>query len=194
MAENPEASRRRFIFSAATGLSSAWVALHWPSVIQAHEHAREVAADPNRTLEFFSAADAAEIEAMAERIIPGDAESPGAREAGVVYFIDRALATFDRERQPLYKEGLAMLQARTREMFPGATLFSQLKPEQQIQLLTAIEKTDFFEAVRVHTIMGFLADPSYGGNRGQAGWKLIGFEARSTFKPPFGYYDAEENR
>ena len=35
---------------------------------------------------------AAEIEAIAARIIPSDA-TPGAREAGVVYFIDRALST-----------------------------------------------------------------------------------------------------
>ena len=33
----------------------------------------------------------------------------------------------------------------------------------------------FFEAVRVHTIIGFLADPKYGGNRGYAGWKVIGY-------------------
>jgi gluconate 2-dehydrogenase gamma chain len=41
--------------------------------------------------------------------------------------------------------------------------------------------------------MGFLADPSYGGNRGQVGWKLIGFEPKPAWKPPFGYYDAEEH-
>jgi hypothetical protein len=31
------------------------------------------------------------------------------------------------------------------------------------------------ETVRLHTIYGFLADPRYGGNRGFAGWKLMGY-------------------
>jgi gluconate 2-dehydrogenase gamma chain len=61
-------------------------------------------------------------------------------------------------------------------------------------LLTLIDKTDFFELVRLHTIMGFLAKPEYGGNHSHAGWKLIGFDDQMTYKPPFGYYDAEENK
>jgi hypothetical protein len=31
--------------------------------------------------------------------------------------------------------------------------------------------------------------PSWGGNRNEAGWKLIGFEDAHVFRPPFGYYD-----
>jgi len=189
--ENRNPSRRQFLKGTASGLSSAWIALHWPAILAAHEHARRAAADAPDKFEFFSPGEAAEIEAMAAQIIPAD-HSPGAREAGVIYFIDRALMTFERDRQPLYKEGLLFLQARTREVFPGATEFSKLNSDQQIQLLTAVEKTEFFGTVRVHTIMGILADPDYGGNRNQIGWKLIGFESRPSFKPPFGYYDAEE--
>jgi len=48
--------------------------------------------------------------------------------------------------------------------------------------------------VRLHTIMGFLAKPEYGGNYNQSGWKVIGFEDQMTYKPPFGYYDAEESK
>jgi hypothetical protein len=33
--------------------------------------------------------------------------------------------------------------------------------------------------------------PTYGGNRDGVGWKLIGFEDRHTFQPPFGYYDRD---
>ena len=189
--ENGNASRRQFLKGTASGLSSAWLALHWPAVLQAHEHARQAAATPNTKLDFFSAAEAVEIEAMAAQIIPAD-KSPGASEAGVVYFIDRALVTFDRERQPVYHDGLALLQSRTKEIFPDAIAFSKLNSDQQLQLLTAIEKTEFFETVRVHTIIGFLADPDHGGNRDQIGWKLIGFEQKASFKPPFGYYDADE--
>jgi len=186
-----DGSRRQFLKETASGLSSAWIALHWPAVLEAHEHARRAAADPHAKLAFFSPGEAAEIEAMAAQIVPTD-DSPGAREAGVIYFIDRALTTFERQQRSVYKEGLSFLQSRTQEIFPGSTQFSKLNSDQQIQLLTAIERTDFFETVRVHTIMGFLADPSYGGNRDEIGWKLIGFEQRPSFEPPFGYYDAKE--
>jgi gluconate 2-dehydrogenase gamma chain len=189
--EKCSASRRHFLKGTASGLSSAWMALHWPGVLQAHEHGRRAVSDPDAKFEFFSPTEAIEVEAMAAQIIP-TTDSPGAREAGVIYFVDRALTTFDRERQPIYKDGLGLLQSRTKEIFPGTTSFSKLKSDQRIQLLTAIEKTEFFETVRVHTIMGFLADPDYGGNRDHIGWKLIGFEQRPSFKPPFGYYDAEE--
>lgn len=190
---NQEDSRRQFLVRSASGFGSAWIALHWPAILAAHEHARQAAANPNTKLEFFSPEDAAEIEAMAAQIIPGG-DSPGAREAGVIYFMDRALTTFDRERQPAYKDGIALLRAHTRERFPATPAFSKLSPEQQIQLLTEIERTEFFETVRLHTVMGFLCDPSYGGNRDQVGWKLIGFEQRPSWKPPFGYYDSEENQ
>ena len=63
-----------------------------------------------------------------------------------------------------------------------------------MQVLEAIEKTSFFELLRLHTIMGFLASPGYGGNYNQVGWKLIGFEDKHVFSPPFGYYDAEYNK
>ena len=34
---------------------------------------------------------------------------------------------------------------------------------------------EFFGVVRMHTIVGFLADPKHGGNRGYAGWKVAGY-------------------
>ena len=134
--------------------------------------------------QFFSPEEAVEIEAVAAQIIPSD-DAPGAREARVVYFIDHVLTTFDRDKQPAYKQGLKDLQHKTLEMFPGANRFSSLTPAQQIQLLTAIEKTEFFELVRVHTIMGYLSRPEYGGNHDQAGWKLIGFEDEDDVRSAF---------
>jgi gluconate 2-dehydrogenase gamma chain len=190
--DNAGLNRRRFLTGTTAGVSSAWIALHWPEIVQAHEHAVAAASTSSTAFEFFTAADAAEIEAVAAQIIPTDT-SAGAREAAAVYFIDCALAGFHREHKSLYKEGLAMLQERTQQTFSGASTFSKLNSDQQIQVLKAIEQTDFFEMVRVHTIMGFLADPDYGGNRGEVGWKLIGFEQKAAWKPPFGYYDAEEN-
>lgn len=189
-----EASRRQFLLSSVSGLSSAWLALRWPAILAAQEHAQRAEASGGvAQFQVFSPEEAVEVEAMAAQIIPSD-DTPGAKEARVVYFIDRVLATFDRDRQPAYTQGLKDLRHRTQVLFPSVNRFSSLTPAQQIQVLTEIEKTDFFELVRLHTIMGFLAKPEYGGNHDHAGWKLIGFDNQMTYKPPFGYYDREENR
>jgi gluconate 2-dehydrogenase gamma chain len=169
-------------------VGAAWVASHWPGILAAQEHAqRATKAGQAAKFQFFSSEQAVEVDHMAARIIPTD-DTPGAREAKVIYFIDRALTTFDREKQPLYTQGLKDLQAKTRELFPNADKFSSLTSAQQIQLLTAIERTLFFEQVRLHTIIGFFADPKYGGNQDKVGWKLIGFEDKFHWSPPFSPY------
>jgi gluconate 2-dehydrogenase gamma chain len=141
----------------------------------------------------FSPEEAVEVEAVAAQIIPTD-DTPGAREARVIHFIDRALVTFERDQQPVYAQGLQELQAKTKELFPSAGKFSGLTSAQQIQVLTALEKTPFFTAVRNHTVIGFFASPVHGGNYNKAGWKLIGYDDSLNHKPPFGYYDARESR
>lgn len=141
----------------------------------------------------LSSSDAAEIEALTAQIIPST-DSPGAREAHVIYFIDQALATFDKDKRDAYIRGLTAVQEKRRELFPGSQSIAALNPDQQKSLLGAIEKTPFFETLRTHTVMGFLSNPEYGGNRNQTGWKLIGFQNSHHFDPPFGYYDQEENR
>lgn len=183
-------TRRNFLAHSATGLGAAWTLATWPTILAAHEHAHRTGLAESPKLEFFTPAQATEIEAIAAQIIPSD-DTPGAREARVIYFIDRALTTFDRDQQSTYTQGLQQLPGKVSEMYPGKDLFSSLTNEEQITLLKAIERTDFFERVRVHTIMGFLADPSYGGNFQEAGWKLIGFENKPMHQPPFGYYDTE---
>ncbi len=189
-----EASRRQFLLHSVSGLSSAWLALRWPAILAAQEHAQRAKASGRPAqFQFFSPEEAVEVEAMAAQIIPSG-DTPGAQEARVIYFIDRVLVTFDRDKQPAYTQGLKDLRQRTQVLFPSVNRFSSLTPAQQIQVLTAIEKTDFFELVRLHTIMGFLAKPEYGGNHDQVGWKLIGFEDRMTYVPPFGYYDREFRR
>jgi gluconate 2-dehydrogenase gamma chain len=152
----------------------------WTAVLaQSHQHPPGVPAAAHG-LEFFTPAQAVDIEAIAEQIIPAD-DTPGAREAGVIRFIDRALSTFDRSKQPVYLDGLKQLGR-----------FASLDAHEQLAKLKFIEKTEFFDLVRSHTIMGFFSNPEYGGNRDKVGWKLIGFEDAFVFKPPFGYYDGPE--
>jgi len=142
---------------------------------------------------YFDRATAGEIEAIAAQIIPDD-DTPGAKQAGVIWFIDRALAGYDQDKRDLYRHGLAAAQAKRAELFPGSTSIAGLSAAQQIALLKAIENTEFFQQVRIHTVLGFLGHPKYGGNRDMVGWKFIGVEHKMQYQPPFGYYDAEAAR
>jgi gluconate 2-dehydrogenase gamma chain len=173
-----------------------WLALAPMSaaMLAAQQHAHDIVQGVRpAAFSVLGAEEAREIEALAGQIIPSD-DSPGAREAGVIYFIDHALATFDADQRTLYTEGLKRTQGTRLVLFPNSQSIAALEPSAQIRLLQAIEKTDFFDLLRTHTILGFFGNPSYGGNRDQAGWKLIGFEDRFRFQPPFGYYDAEPQR
>jgi gluconate 2-dehydrogenase gamma chain len=63
--------------------------------------------------------------------------------------------------------------------------FDQLPPARQDAVLKALEKDEvalpslssklFFDLLWRNTEEGYFADPMYGGNRGKAGWKLLGF-------------------
>jgi gluconate 2-dehydrogenase gamma chain len=183
-------SRRSFLIDSASGLGGVWMLTNYPAILAAEEYVLAAAeADEKAGFAFFSPEQAVEVEAMAAQIIPTD-ETPGAREARVVHFIDRALVTFERDRQADYTRGLQDLQAETRRRFPSASKFSDLTFDQQIELLTAIEETPFFNLVRTHTITGFFAHPVHGGNYSKVGWELIGYDDSLYHEPPFGYYDA----
>ena len=183
-------SRRSFLIESVSGLGGVWVAANYPGILAAEEYVRKAAQSGQpTTFAFFNPEQAVEVEAMAAQIIPTDHE-PGAREARVVSFIDRALVTFDRERQADYTQGLSYLEAQTNQRFPSASRFSELTFDQQIQVLSAIEETPFFNLVRTHTITGFFASPLHGGNYDKVGWQLVGYDDSLRHEPPFGYYDA----
>jgi hypothetical protein len=183
-------SRRAFLVESISGVGAAWFAANYAGILATHEYVLEAAQSGQPAkLAFFTPAQAAEVEAMAAQIIPTDS-TPGAREAHVIQFIDRALVTFEADRKPEYAKGLQELQAKTKELFPNASTFSALTSDQQIQVLKAIETTPFFNLVRTHTITGFFAHPTHGGNFNKAGWKLVNYDDSLNFKPPFGYYDA----
>jgi len=184
-------SRRAFLQASATGIGAAWFAANYAGIVAAQEYVSEAARlGEARGFAFFTLEQALEVEAMAAQIVPTD-ETPGAREARVVAFIDRVLTTFDHDRQSDYTQGLEALSAKTRELFAGSRTFSSLRDEQQIQVLEAIETTPFFELVRTHTITGFFASPVHGGNFGKVGWELLGYDDALDHAPPFGYYDAQ---
>src|SRR5688572_31353894 len=94
--QQPVPSRRQFIAAVGNLASAGWIALNWPQIAVAAEHANHVGHDATTApidLKTLSAAEAAEIEAIANQIVPGGA-TPGARDARVVHFIDNALGSF----------------------------------------------------------------------------------------------------
>ena len=112
-----------------------------------------------------------------------------------MYFIDRALATFNAGQKKLYADGVADLNRRAARQRKGRRSFAALTPAQQDESSAQIEKTPFFQAARFDTIVGTFALPTWGGNRDYAGWHMLGFDASAArSRPPFGYYDADVNR
>ena len=189
--DSPTLSRRSLLHAIAATMATAAMPLGWAEIAQAAQHVaeHEGGGAAGAKLSFLSAAEAADVEAVASQIIPTD-DSPGAREAGVVFFIDRALATFFSQLAGDYRAQLAAFQAECRERHPSGS-FASLTSEQQIEYLKGVDQTPFFNTTRLLTLLGMFSLPAYGGNRDGVGWKLLGFEDAHVFRPPFGYYDRD---
>ena len=130
-------------------------------------------------LMFFNRHQAAVVEAMAARIVPSEAGSPGAREARAIVYIDRALAGYFASLQVLYREGVESVEAMSLAQF--GKYFVEMEDSQQDELLQSMvsgslpKAAEFFAVVYEHTIEGIFGDPIYGGNADAVGWRLIGF-------------------
>jgi Gluconate 2-dehydrogenase subunit 3 len=131
----------------------------------------------------LTATEAAALEAVVARLIPTDANGPGALEAGAVRYIDGALGDALAAQRPAYAAGLAALEAYARST--AGREFAALAPEQQDALLTDLEQNRaggfsggsaaFFDLVLGHTFEGTFGDPHYGGNQHYIGWELVGY-------------------
>src|SRR3954471_21411635 len=184
-------SRRSLLQAIAAVIATAATPNGWSEAAAAMEQAHAASLEGgDATISFLTTAEALDVEAVAAQIVPTD-EVPGAREAGAVYFIHRALATFFSQLAGDYRAQLASFQASYRERYPAAASFASVKSEQQIEHLRSIDETPFFNTTRLLTLLGMFSLPAYGGNRGGIGWPLIGFEDRHVFPPPFGYYDRD---
>src|SRR5271154_6562479 len=107
-------STRRLWLSQCVGIA----ALADIAAAQQHAHDAVQSSTPP-PFQTFNPATAAEIDAITSQIIPSG-DGPGAHEAGVIYFIDRALSTFDADLREAYRAGMAEVQRKRKEMFPGS--------------------------------------------------------------------------
>jgi gluconate 2-dehydrogenase gamma chain len=169
-------SRRRFI--GVAGGVAAWFVVAPPDLFATGYEAGRY--------KVLTTEQAATFDAFAAQVIPSEPGSPGAREAKVTQFADNGLADFAKEQRPEFEKALAALNARS-----GTSGFAALSSARQIEVMRDLEKANHgaFEALRAPVIAGMFANPSYGGNAGKVGWKLIGFDDRFFWQAPFGFYD-----
>jgi gluconate 2-dehydrogenase gamma chain len=185
MAEHNE-SRRNFLVGTVSGAGALAAGAALPRSAQAQDpHAAEHDhASGGKLGAFLNQSDSAAIDALTERLMPGAPGQPGARDAGVLNYIDLALAGAYAELQDFYRRGCAALEAHCRKTYGQS--FAQLTTAQQNDVVTAMiegkassftwpTSQAFFNTVRTHTMEGMFADPVYGGNKDFAGWRLVGF-------------------
>jgi gluconate 2-dehydrogenase gamma chain len=128
------------------------------------------------------------LDAIVARLIPTDANGPGATEAMAAHYIDHALGGPLASSRQAYASGLAALDRFARSSHGGP--FKELPPADQDAVLTAVESggatgftgssAAFFAMVLGHTHQGTFGDPSYGGNANFVGWDLIGYPGVRT--------------
>jgi len=184
-------SRREFLRASGGALGAAWLAANWPAIAAAAQHAHEAASGTvDHSLHLLTPAQARDVEAVSAQIVPSG-DTPGAREAGVVYFVDHVLSGIFAADAARFIEALDAFQQGWAGAHPDAGAFADADPSSQFEYLKTVENTPLFQAMRFFTITGLLALPSYGGNRDKLGWKMVGFVDQHVWSPPFGHYDAE---
>ena len=178
--------RRDFLRSGVALAGGSWLRYTVPALgtlAQAACSARDEAA----AFEILEPGEAREFEAIAARILPETA-SPGAREAGVIWFFDKSFGSFNASSLETARSGLVEFLAGIDDGVP----FSELDEEAQDAYLGTQDETSFFGLMRYMTICGFFGMSHHGGNRDDIGWKLIGVNpGMRAYESPFGYYDAE---
>ncbi len=182
-------TRRDFLQLAGTAAGAAWLSMYLPAIGAANLHAA-TAAKGLQSFETLSADEARVLRAIAARCYPSDG-TPGAEEAGVIHFMDRALGTFWTHFHEPLQGGLAALAEQTQAVH-GSSDFAALETGEQDALLTWFIAEQPYPTFIVNILCaaGMFGDPGHGGNRNKVGWSLIGFEDRHVWEPPFGYYDA----
>ena len=199
MTKHDEA-RRTFLVRAAVGagaIAGAGLVPATPARSQEQRKETDASAHPLSSGDghgaFFNRNHAATIAAFTERLMPGAPGSPGASDAGVLNYIDLALAGAYADLQDFYRRGLAQLDLHCRKTYNEP--FVRLDAARQDEVIMALEAGKatgftwpsaqaFFNTVRTHTMEGMFADPIYGGNKDFAGWRLVGFPgAQAIFTP-----------
>jgi len=178
-------TRREMLAATAATAAALAAPLAAPEAAKAAEAATVVP-------KFFTAPEFALVDELAELIIPADAQSPGARVAGVATYIDFRLAeSLDTDQQAKWHSGLAAVETLSQELHGKA--FLQGTPEQRLAVLTKMAAGEkdpktpaehFFQQLKGWTVrayytskVGIHADQHYKGNVYQRG-DFAGYDAK----------------
>ena len=152
-------------------------------------------------LENLTATEADLLEAIVARLIPSDANGPGASEARAAHYIDRALGGALASSRQAYTAGLAALDRYSRSS--RGQPFTELSSNDQDSVLIDVEtgaatgftgsSAQFFGLVLGHTHQGTFGDPYYGGNANFIGWDLIGYPGIRTMVTAADQQKLEKN-
>jgi len=132
-------------------------------------------------LEVLTASEAETLESICNCLIPSDEHGPGALEARAVHYIDKSLASHNKDARELYMVSLQAIDSYARKT--RGQPFYQLINDYQNSILLAVQNnkvpgcspsgSGFFNMVRSHTIDGTFCDPYYGGNQNFVGWDML---------------------
>ena len=158
------------------------------SGVNAADSAQVPTAVSREAFETLTATESDLLEAIVERLIPSDANGPGAKEARAAHYIDRALGGALASSRNAYASGLEALDRYARSS--RGKSFLQLSPTDQDSVLIDCEtggatgftgsSAQFFAMLLNHTRQGMFGDPYYGGNANFVGWDLINYPGVRT--------------
>jgi len=186
---NSPLGRRDFVATLGGVAASAWVAANPESLRAAAAFAAQ--AGTQVRYQVLTPAQVRELDAVTSTIVPTD-DTPGAREARVVRFIDRSLATWAKDQKPQIEAALKVLSDFVAAQRNGNRSFAAIPATERTKVLEAFEQAhgaEFSGAFWFPTMSGMFSNPSYGGNFNKVGWSLMGFRDQFSWAAPFGYYD-----
>ncbi len=124
------------------------------------------------------------LAALAERLLPSDERGPGAKEANVAAFLERAVtderlqalsvllqrgcAFLDEAAQSMAQVSFVVLDAAQKDELIGRLVDGHMRPD-------GFSAPTFLRVALALTLEGFLGDPRHGGNAGSIGWQFFGF-------------------
>jgi hypothetical protein len=118
------------------------------------------------------------LAAAMDRVLPSE-RGPGAADANTVGFARWTVDFQPTAAEPL-AAGVALLDSLAEGMWRRA--FAACSPEERDAVLERLHSTPhptaqrFFATLVRMTITGFLSSPAYRGNRGEIGWRFVGFD------------------
>jgi gluconate 2-dehydrogenase gamma chain len=213
MADEPRIISRRDLLRTAAVVGAAAAAPDGEAAAGAGAQARGLAgataaASPRsrEAYESLTAREADLLEAIVGRLIPADANGPGAVEARAAHYIDRALGSALADSVDVYRSGLAALDRYSR--LSRGKPFVELSPTDQDSVLIDLEtgaatgsgagftgsSAAFFALVKNHTWQGMFGDPYYGGNADFIGWDLLRYPGVRTMVSAADQQQLEANR